>query len=377
MKYQQRYKPSIKPRLLHSPHHPAREERWFQALLSLPPSLLKPLLRGQHDTHAGHQLDIKAQLFINRTRTEEYASFDYSEKALEEPFWSQTLLDIDARWASRTIVSNTLSSVSDIEIPVKGGSIILRICIPDGIDTDNLPVILYSHGGAFIMGSVNSHEGVLRYLCQQTGAIVVGVNYRLAPAVKFPVPMEDAIAAYLWCRENIKDIGGNPDQIAVAGDSAGAMLSLNICHEMRERGMSMPFMQALFYPYTDIACSGSSAEAFADKFILTKSLFNSVPSLLLSDPEESDDVRLNIVGKMAMEGMPDTLIVTAGFDMLKDQGVQLSDKMRAAGVPVTYWNYPTLSHSFLEQFSARLPAAKCAFNEITAFMRNFFRSSDS
>lgn len=369
MKASRRYLPVVNPRKVPETGIPARNERWFNRLLSLPNTLLQLATATRCDRYDGHSLDVTAQVFVNRHRRTGAPDFDYCEAAADKDFWDALLLDIDARWSARTVVADRIARVSDVSIPVEGGEIALRICIPQTRGTEPLPVILYNHGGAFMLGSINSHEGVYRYLSQQTGAIVVGVDYRLAPSVKFPTPMNDVLAAYRWCKANIAGWGGDTSKLVVAGDSAGSMLSINLCYALREAGEEMPVMQALLYPYTDIDCDGDVAEDLLDDFILSRSLFDAVPKLLLEKPEDKEDLRLNVTKKMAMEGMPPTLVVTAGFDPLRDQGKWLHEKIQAAGGESHLMHFPTLTHSFMEQFSDKIPAARTAFDNICSFIK--------
>jgi acetyl esterase len=218
-------------------------------------------------------------------------------------------------------------------------------------------VLVYFHGGGWVIGSVRSHDGVCRALAAEVGALVVSVGYRLAPEHRFPAAVEDALAATRWVSENAARLGGDPSRLFVGGDSAGGSLSAVVARELRDR----VHFQLLIYPSTDLTRNHASHTLFADGYLLTRAAMDWFCDHYvaaehyrhpLGSPLHHDD----------LHGVPPAFIMTAGFDPLRDEGRAYAEKLRAAGVAIEHQLYPGLIHGFFSMAGA-IGAARRAFGD--------------
>ena len=253
-----------------------------------------------------------------------------------------------------------VARVRDVRIPIADGDIGARVYWPREADTGALlPMLLHYHGGGWAAGDLESHDGAARFYCAHTGAIVVGVDYRLAPEHKFPAAVEDSYAALLWASEHAADIGGDAARIAVAGDSAGGTLSAVVCLLAKRRGRPSIAFQALVYPVVDLDMSADypSRAAFGDgNFFLSTADMRWFSSLYLRTAEDAGNPLASPIRAADLSGLPPALVVTAGCDMLRDEGKAYADRLRAAAVPVEYRCFETTIHAFMA-FGAAIPVA--------------------
>lgn len=210
------------------------------------------------------------------------------------------------------------------------------------------PLVLYFHGGGFVLGSIASHEPIARFLAHHAQAAVLLVGYRLAPEHPFPAAHEDAIAAYAWAASHTEDLGV-ANRIAVAGDSAGGNLALAVSIAARDRGLPAPSMQVLLSPWLDLASARPSHDLFDTFYFLTVPQLDwyrdhLLPGLVTgTDPTPaSDDAgplatdpRVSPLREPDLAGLPPTYLAYAGFDVLRDESRELADRLREAGVPIT------------------------------------------
>src|SRR5262245_28339506 len=159
-----------------------------------------------------------------------------------------------------------VAKVRDRMLPGPGGSLRARIITPAGVDPGPLAALVYYHGGGWVLGNLDSHEGICRALANAAGVIVVSIDYRLAPEHRFPAAAEDACFATTWVAEHAEEIGADPGKIAVAGDSAGGNLAAVSCLMARDRGKPVPKFQVLLYPITDYNVQNSSYSEYAEGF---------------------------------------------------------------------------------------------------------------
>jgi len=237
-----------------------------------------------------------------------------------------------------------LRKVEDKQITGRNGAIPIRIYLPE--QKENLPVIVFYHGGGFVIGNLRSHDKVCRRICKMNQAIVVAVDYRLAPEHKFPAAAEDSYDATKWVSENIQEYGGDPKQLIVMGDSAGANLATVTAIQARDLGGPKIALQVLVYPTVDARMSHPSINSNADGYILTKELMewflnhysNTAADKLnpLMSPLLADD----------LSNLPPALVQTAEFDPLRDEGIAYAEKLKAAGNQVQYTNYEGLTHTY-------------------------------
>lgn len=226
-----------------------------------------------------------------------------------------------------------VGTAEDREIPGPLGSIPIRIYTPRG--DGPFPVLVFFHGGGWVVGSLDSHDPVCRVLANEAGCIVVSVDYRLAPEHRFPAAAEDSYAATQWVAANAATIGGDPTRIAVGGDSAGGNLAAVVALMTRDRGTPRIAYQMLIYPVTDYYSPGTvSYRENADGYLLTRD--SMIWFWNHYTPHEADARNLYASPLQAadLSGLPPALVLTAEFDPLRDEGEAYAARLRAAGVPV-------------------------------------------
>lgn len=225
----------------------------------------------------------------------------------------------------------------------------VRIYRPYGI-TEALPGIVYYHGGGWVTGGLDTHDGSCRLLAAEARAVVVSVDYRLAPEHPFPAATDDAAAAYRWVVDHATDLGIVADRIGVMGDSAGGTLAAVTARECTlgdgAGDRPAPAAQGLVYPATDAHLTSRSQELFADGFFLTREGIEWFRAHYLPDEADWDDLRASPGLADDFAGLPPALVVTAGFDPLCDEGDEYAEKMRDAGVPVVHHRYDDMIHGF-------------------------------
>jgi acetyl esterase len=215
------------------------------------------------------------------------------------------------------------------------GAIPLRVYRPRGLEKP-APIIVYYHGGGWVIGSIQSHDRVCRLMAEEVGAIVVSVHYRLAPEHKFPAAYDDGFAAFRWVVENANLLGGVSTNVAVAGDSAGGNLSAVISQRARDERTTPPSLQLLIYPSTDTTGSMPSRKTFAAGFLLEKKSLDWFKTQYLPSDIDEKDHRISPLFAKNHENLPKTLLLTAGYDPLRDEGKAYADALTAAGVSVRY-----------------------------------------
>ena len=230
------------------------------------------------------------------------------------------------------------------DIPVKGGNIHLRIYTPK-TGAASFPVIVYYHGGGFVIADLDVYDASAKGLSEQTGAVVVSVAYRLAPEHKFPTAHEDAYAAYLWAVKNAAFIKGDPKMIAVAGESAGGNLAANVSMMARDKGAMMPVHQLLVYPVAGSDMNTESYKKYAAAKPLDKPMMEWFVKNYLKSMTEAKDPRISLVNAN-LKGLPPTTIVLAEIDPLQSEGALLADKLKAADVKVDSKLYSGVTHEF-------------------------------
>lgn len=235
-------------------------------------------------------------------------------------------------------------ATQDLTYPAGAGTQKARIYKPAGA-TGPLPVILYIHGGGWVIADIDVYDSTPRALAKGANAVVVSIEYRHAPEAKFPAAHDDANAAYKWVLANAAKWGGDVNKVAVAGESAGGNMAVNVAISARDSGMPQPRSILAVYPVADSnLATGSKARSIDTKPLNTKML-GWFFTHTLANPAEAFDPRLNLVGAK-LEGLPPTTIILAAIDPLHDDGVNLAEKLRAAGVTVDLKEYPGVTHEF-------------------------------
>ena len=227
-----------------------------------------------------------------------------------------------------------------------GGELPVRIYRPSAAGP--LPLIVYFHGGGFVVGDPDYTDAVTRILALRTPAVVVSVDYRLAPEHKLPAAVDDCEFAVGWCYENAESLGARPGPVAVAGDSAGGNLSAVVSQRDAVAGRGRIGLQALIYPCTDMTrLDRESQVAFATGYGLTaKDIVDCVAQYLPAGGDAATP-DLSPLHAKSLEGLPRAHVITAGFDVLRDEGIAYAEAMKKAGVEVTLENDPAMPHGFI------------------------------
>lgn len=240
--------------------------------------------------------------------------------------------------------------VAHVRAEVVAGSIPVRVYAPDHATA--IPTIVLYHGGGFVIGDLDTHDATARRLSNDVGAVVVSVDYRLAPEHPFPAGLEDADAAFRWVVAHIADYGGDAARVAVAGDSAGANLAAVVAQLATADGIPIA-AQLLAYPPTDSSRDWDSVAENAEGYFLTRAdmewFFGRYLGVPLDDPRAAElttDPRVSPLRAPSLTGLPPAIVVTAEFDPLRDEGDAYADALAAAGVPVAHRQFPGLIHGF-------------------------------
>ena len=248
-----------------------------------------------------------------------------------------------------------LCNIEDKQIPVTGGTTTIRIYTPKE-GTAPFPIVVYYHGGGFVIADIDVYNGGAQGLCELTGAIVVSVEYPKGPEKKFPAAHNVAFEAYQWVIKNAATFNGNPAKIAVAGESAGGNLAVNVRLMARDKKITMPLYAVLVYPVASNDMNSESYLKFAEAKPLSKAMMGWFVKNYLTSESQSSDQRINLV-KANLTGFPKTLIIGAEIDPLQSEGKLLADKLKAANVETSYELYTGVTHEFFGM-AAVIPQAK-------------------
>ncbi len=261
-------------------------------------------------------------------------------------------VQMDEMVQARGNVAEEVGAVEDKIITGPGGGIPIRIYRPLETEATRrrhglLPVFVYFHGGGHVIGSIETHDTVARSLSNGGQCAVVSVNYRKAPEHKFPAAPEDAYTATLWVHEHGAEIGLDPHQIVVGGDSAGANLAAVVALMARDATTPPILLQILIYPVVDYLGIGDSYEKYGEGYgLLTDAAVQYFQRHYINDEADLDDWRVSPIKAPSHLGLPPALIVAAECDVLYDDGVAYTETLRAAGVAVTYRLYEGMIHAF-------------------------------
>lgn len=265
-----------------------------------------------------------------------------------------------------------VASVNEVNIPVDDGSeITLRMYTPNG--TGPFPVFVYYHGGGWVLGDLDVVDPILRAVTNSAECLVVSVDYRLAPENKFPVAPEDCYAATKWVAENISRYNGDPSRLAVGGDSAGGNLAAVVPLMAKDRqGPDIAF-QVLLYPVTDFSFQSQSYKENSKGYYLETDAMHWFANHYLSENDKLHPYASPILAP-DLSGLPPALIITAEYDVLRDEGEAYAKKLIEAGVPVTHTRYNGQIHGFF-WMPVIMDDAKKALHQISAALKEQFSSA--
>jgi len=266
-----------------------------------------------------------------------------------------------------------VGDVDNRSIDGPAGKIKVRVYTPKG--DGPFPVILYFHGGGFIIADLDTYDSSPRVLANAAQAVVVSIHYRQGPEHKFPAADEDAFAAYQWTLAHAAEIGGDPHRIAVAGESAGGNLAAGVCIMAREQGVQLPVHQLLVYPVTDSRTDTASYIENTNAKPLSKPLMEWFFKHA-AEPADATNPRLAVLRTPNFAGLPPATIITAQIDPLRSEGEALGKELTAAGVPVEYRNYDGVTHEFFGM-GAVLPKARAAVEFAAEQLRQAFLAPET
>ena len=250
----------------------------------------------------------------------------------------------------------------DSEIPIR---------IYQSVDEENLPVIMYFHGGGFVISSVETHDKICRRIARDNRAVVISVEYRLAPEYKFPIPVHDAYDATVWATKNADIHKGDVNKLVVMGDSAGGNLATAICLMSRDLNGPKIKAQVLIYPTTDGHMSCDSIDTYGEGYLLTKKTITWFVNHYQSKKEDLDSPYLSMLLAEDLSNLPPAFVSTAEYDPLKDEGKKYAERMKEAGNKVVYKDYEGLIHGFISmpKMSAHILVA---YDDIKQYLAKIF-----
>jgi acetyl esterase len=260
---------------------------------------------------------------------------------------------------------------TDVEIDGPGGALPLRIYTPRG--EGPFPVLAYFHGGGWVFGSLDEADHLCSALARRTPCVVVSVGYRLSPESKFPAALEDIRAAISWIGGGIGEYLGDPARIALAGESAGANMATSACRMLRDGGGPRIAYQLLICPWTDLSSfERESCALFGDGPWLPRRNLEYYRAQYLGDPAQAFDPRVSPLLAENLRGLPPAHVVTAEFDVLRDDGEAYARRLAEEGTPATMKRYRGMIHSFIA-LNAVFSKAEEAIDDCAAKLRERLR----
>lgn len=319
-------------------------------VLQLPKPLLKTLV-GRPKKIDGQTLNLPLQLLLKW----------FSPPAEHIPSVTETRLSFDEQGGWLAQPNHPDIVVTDSKIAVTGGEIRLRHYRHRNA-TGNQPALVFYHGGGYAAGSLKSHDTPCQHLAADGHCTVIAVDYRLAPEHPFPVPVNDGIQAFRYIAAHSTKYGIDPTRLAVGGDSAGGNLAAVVAQQTKNDA-NPPKLQLLWVPWVDMSTERQSYQLFASGLFLERAKMRWYTELYLPKNSDRKDPKISpIYGDLA--DVAPAVILVAGFDPLRDEGIAYAKKLKAAGVDTTLKVYTSLPHPFLN-LAGQIEDAKVAFTEAT------------
>jgi len=259
-----------------------------------------------------------------------------------------------------------IAETRDIAIPGPGGPIPARLY--RSAKNGTLPVLVFLHGGGWVVGNIDSHEAMCRHLANRAECAVLSVDYRMGPEHKFPAAVEDCFAATAWTADNAAALGIDSRRLAVGGDSAGGNLAAVVSLLARDKGAPRISCQVLIYPATDAAMRHDSVARYAEGYVLTRATMRWFYEQYLRTPDDAADWRVSPLLAPDLSHLPPAYVLTAGYDPLCDEGDAYAARLAAAGVPVTHRRFPGQVHGFVTNGRV-IRAAETALDEVAAAVK--------
>ncbi len=271
---------------------------------------------------------------------------------------------------ARPKLNATVEKIENRVVPGPGGEIPIRLYTPKGIGP--LPILVYIHGGGWVMGSLDTHDDICRSLCNRSGSMVVSVGYRLAPEHKYPAAVEDCYAVLKWVAEKAAAISGDAKRIAISGDSSGGNIAAAVALRSRDQNGPKLALQVLIYPVANYGFDTASYHRNAAGYDLTRDAMIWFWTRYLPSPEYGDEPCASPLRAKDLTGLPPALVLTAQYDPLCDDGEAYAARLHSAGVPVRVTRYLDMNHGFFN-WGAVCKSADCAFQEAADTLKEAFR----
>jgi acetyl esterase len=244
----------------------------------------------------------------------------------------------------------------------------VRLYFPEG-DRHDLPVLMHLHGGGFVTGTVEMDDARCGFLAREAGCIVASVDYALAPEYPFPAPIEDAFTAWRWITASAAEFGGDPHRVAVSGSSAGGHLAVGVSLLARDRKAQAPLLQLLTYPVIDPAFATASYRQFADGPFLTHARMAWFWKHYAGPAQPKGQLWSPLTGTLA--GLPPALVITAEYDVLRDEAEAYVARLREAGIAADLHRHYKMIHGFLAIVPGH-PESSLALHESASVLRKTF-----
>jgi acetyl esterase len=290
-------------------------------------------------------------------------------------FWQLTPMQAREQYELRVAKLATrepMFRAVDRRIPGVGTDLTLRIYQPrETRPGERLPVLLWFHGGGFVIGNLDTHDHACRALANQADCLVAAVDYRLAPEFRFPAAVDDCMAALRWVALHAAQIGGDPQRIALGGDSAGGNLAAVCAILARNEGHPRVAFQLLIYPCTAPEPETPSHRKFADGYLLTRNTITWFYKHYVRSAREFHDFRFAPLVTEDLSNLPPALVLVAGYDPLRDEGVEYAKRLIESGNRVTLVSYEGMMHGFLLMGGA-VDAARRALAQSAAALKQTF-----
>lgn len=281
----------------------------------------------------------------------------------------------DAGKDPAALMKTTGVKIQNLTYPTADTTQAIRIYTPAEVTAGKtLPVIVYIHGGGWVIADLDTYESSAVALAKRTGAIIASVEYRHAPENRFPAAHDDTVAAYKWVLQNAATFGADPKRVAIAGESAGGNMAIDVAIAARDQHLQMPLYMVLVYPVAGTDMTTPSYKENEHAVPLSKPAMDWFVKNTIQSSADLKDPRLDVIGHANLRGLPPATIINAGIDPLASDGLLLAEKLTAAGVKTTRYMYPEVTHEFFGM-DAVVPDAATAQDVAARDLRMAFGAS--
>lgn len=350
----------------------------LRVLPHVPDAVKRLLLRRRTVTVDGNTLDTTLQFMLAAQRSAGVNGLVASSDVAVARSQLRTL--------SAMIDAGISVGVRDSTIPGPTGPLPVRHYTPADVSVSGgtsrerssagpAPLLVFFHGGGFVVGDLETHDALCRLLCRDAGIHVMAVDYRLAPEHPAPAAVDDCYAAYRWALAHAAELGADPTRVAVGGDSAGGNLAAVVSQLARNDDITVPALQVLLYPATDFSSDTRSKTLFAENFFLTKKDMDWFrDNYLTGSALDVGDPRVSPLLADDLSGLPPAMVLTGGFDPLRDEGNQYAEALAAAGVPVDHRQFGPVVHAFANFFPLGGASATATAEVVSAVRAHLSRA---